>query len=209
MMFSPKLCDEQTDQGKVEGILAQLIVQLFDKTFNWQNSLVRSILTVFFQNFVLFSSSRCLMMLNALTKVCYSIIRSKYQPLAKGKKKAKVARKKTKNDSSESEFELDPSGNLSDDSEMPAAKVPFENIFKSLELALPSVVQVVLALVNKQFVKENGVFKLDLEMSSQFLIRLILLNQEEFKKVQIFKDVIIPIVEAIRVEQSDSLEQLR
>jgi len=48
MMFSPKLCDEQTDQTKVEGILAQLIVQLFDKTFNWQNSLVRSILTVFF-----------------------------------------------------------------------------------------------------------------------------------------------------------------
>jgi hypothetical protein len=92
---------------------------------------------------------------------------------------------------------------------MPAAKVPFEDIFKSLELALPSVVQVVLALVNKQFVKENGVFKLDLEMSSQFLIRMILLNQEEFKKVQIFKDVIIPIVEAIRVEQSDSLEQLR
>ena len=63
--------------------------------------------------------------------------------------------------------------------------------------------------MNKQFVKENGVFKLELEMSSQFLIRMILLNQEEFKKVQIFKDVIIPIVEAIRVEQSDSLEQLR
>lgn len=38
---------------------------------------------------------------------------------------------------------------------------------------------------------------------------MIQLNQEEYKKVQIFKDVIIPIVEAIRVEQSDSLEQLR
>jgi len=83
---------------------------------------------------------------------------------------------------------------------MPAAKVPFETIFKSLEDSLPNVVQLMLALVNKQFVKENGVFKLDLEMSSQFLIRMIQLNQEEFKKVQIFKDIIVPIVEAIRVE---------
>lgn len=111
------------------------------------------------------------MMLNALTKVCYSIIRSKYQPLGKEKKKGNVKPKRNKNESSESEF--DPSSQLSDDSEMPAAKVPFETIFKSMELALPSVVQVVLALVNKQFVKENGVFKLDLEMSSEFLIRMI------------------------------------
>ena len=42
-----------------------------------------------------------------------------------------------------------------------------------MELALPSVVQVVLALVNKQFVKENGVFLLEIEMSSEFLIRMI------------------------------------
>ena len=54
MLFSTKLCDEN-NQEHVEAILARLIFQLFDKKYNFQNSLVRSILTVFFRNFVLFS----------------------------------------------------------------------------------------------------------------------------------------------------------
>jgi hypothetical protein len=77
MLFSTKLCDENNKQH-VESILAQLIFQLFDKKYNFQNSLVRSILTVFFRNFVLFSEARCFLMLNAVTKVIYSIIRSKF-----------------------------------------------------------------------------------------------------------------------------------
>ena len=77
MLFSTKLCDEN-NQEHVESILAQLIFQLFDKKYNFQNSLVRSILTVFFRNFVLFSQQRCFFMLNAVTKVIYAIIRAKY-----------------------------------------------------------------------------------------------------------------------------------
>ena len=77
MLFSTKLCDEN-NQEHVESILAQLIFQLFDKKYNFQNSLVRSILTVFFRNFVLFSQQRCVFMLNAVTKVVYAIIRAKY-----------------------------------------------------------------------------------------------------------------------------------
>ena len=35
-------------------------------------------MTVFFRNFVLFSEARCEMLLNALTKVIYSILRAKF-----------------------------------------------------------------------------------------------------------------------------------
>ena len=58
MMFVPKLCDEN-DEKKVESIITQLLFLLFDKKYNWQNSLVRSILTLFLKEFVLFSEKRC------------------------------------------------------------------------------------------------------------------------------------------------------
>jgi hypothetical protein len=77
LMFVPKLCDEN-DPKKVEGIIVQLLVQLFDKKYNWQNSLVRSILTLFLKQFVLFSEKRCMMVVNAVTKVVYSIFRQRY-----------------------------------------------------------------------------------------------------------------------------------
>jgi len=133
MLFSTKLCDEN-DQGQIEAVLANLLMQLFDKKFNHQNSLVRSILTVFFQNFILFSQTRCEMMLNALTKVVYTILRSKYdlasnqQPKkghgkVKGKKKVGGKQRKAPSRSyssasheSESEFSGNENIYISDDS---------------------------------------------------------------------------------------------
>jgi hypothetical protein len=77
MLFSTKLCEDQAPD-QTESILSMLIIQLFDKKYNWQNSLVRSTLTIFFSNFVLFSKQRCYLMLNATTNVIYSILRAKY-----------------------------------------------------------------------------------------------------------------------------------
>jgi hypothetical protein len=74
MLFTTKLC-EDNDSEKVEAILGQLIIQMFDRKYNWHNSFVRSLLTVFFKNFVLTSKKRGYLLMNALTKVLYSILR--------------------------------------------------------------------------------------------------------------------------------------
>lgn len=78
-MLSNKICDEG-DRQQSEAILSQLLVQLFDKKFNNQNSLVRNILSVFFENFVLFSAYRCDLVINAVTKIVYSAIMAKHKP---------------------------------------------------------------------------------------------------------------------------------
>jgi len=76
MMFSTKLCDE-SDSELVESILVTLLIQLFDKKYNRQNSLVKTTLTIFFKNFVLFSLKRAVMLLNAVTKIFFSILVAK------------------------------------------------------------------------------------------------------------------------------------
>ena len=116
MLFSPKLCDEN-DQEQVESILAKLIMLLFDKRYNLQNSFVRSVITITLRNFVLMSEKRCKLLLNALTKVIYSCIRAKYgvavenkaKPVKKAKKKAKSKPKKRLNQASDSDSEFDQS----------------------------------------------------------------------------------------------------
>ena len=102
MMFSTKLCDE-SDPAQSEAILSSLLVQLFDKKFNNQNSLVRSILSIFFENFVLFSSKRCDMVLNAVTKLTYASIMARYRPnkAVKEKKKKQVKQRDTSSEDSE------------------------------------------------------------------------------------------------------------
>ena len=114
MLFSPKLCDEN-DQEQVESILAKLIMLLFDKRYNLQNSFVRSVITITLRNFVLMSEKRCKLLLNALTKVIYSCIRAKYgvavknkaKPVKQAKKKAKSKPKKRLNQASDSDSESD------------------------------------------------------------------------------------------------------
>jgi hypothetical protein len=61
----------------VESILVTLLIQLFDKKYNRQNSLVKTTLTIFFKNFVLFSLKRAVMLLNAVTKIFFSILVAK------------------------------------------------------------------------------------------------------------------------------------
>jgi len=78
MLFSRKLLTQDADHNEMEFLISQLIIQWFDKAFNWQNSLVRQILNVFFKSFVLFSQQRCELMLRALSKVVFAILESKY-----------------------------------------------------------------------------------------------------------------------------------
>lgn len=77
MLFSRKLTQD-ADASEMEFLLSQLILQWFDRRYNWQNSLVRQLLNSFFKSFVLFSEQRCELMLRALFKVVYSILESKY-----------------------------------------------------------------------------------------------------------------------------------
>jgi hypothetical protein len=104
-MFSTKLCDE-SDSEQVENILVTLLIQLFDKKYNRQNSLVKTTLTIFFKNFVLFSFKRAAMMLNAVTKLFFSIVAAKEDiklsqtNLRKEAPKKKVVRRAKKKDSS-------------------------------------------------------------------------------------------------------------
>ena len=77
MLFTTKLCDSN-DPRRVEAILCQLILQYFDQEYTAKNSLVTSVLTEFFRNFAPFSERRCHMLLNALTKVMYAVMREKY-----------------------------------------------------------------------------------------------------------------------------------
>ena len=83
-----------------------LLIQLFDKKYNRQNSLVKTTLTIFFKNFVLFSFKRAVMMLNAVTKLFFSIVTAKEDikvgqtNIRKEAPKKKVVKKGKKRDSS-------------------------------------------------------------------------------------------------------------
>lgn len=86
MLFSRKLTQMQ-DGEEMEFLLTQLMIQWFDRTFNWQNSLVRQILNTFFKSFVLFSQQRCIHTANSLAKLIYSILGTKYGDLLSARRR--------------------------------------------------------------------------------------------------------------------------
>ena len=57
----------------------------------------------------------------------------------------------------------------------------------------------------KDFEQHNAVFKMKQELTVIFLIRLLKLNLECFRKTQIVKDVVQPILEHIVVEDCDDM----
>ena len=218
MMFSTKLCDE-SDSQLVESILVTLLVQLFDKKYNRQNSLVKTILTIFFKNFVLFSLKRAAMMLNAVTKLFFSIVTAKenikvgQSNVRKEAPKRKVVKRGRKKESSseqseESESEFDEKVIMydSDDSYTAERNVALMKILKSLDTT--SVVSVVLALLNKQYIDQNGVYKLQEEFSVELLYRLLIIQSNTFKKVAIFKDYLVPLLDHILVQQTNDIDKL-
>ena len=210
MMFNNKLCDD-CDPAQSEAIISALLVQLFDKKFNSQNSLVRSILSFFFENFVLVSSKRCDMVLNAVTKLAYASIMAKHRPnkAVKEKKKKQVKHRDTSSEESErseSDF-YEADGYDSADSRIQASKTMMGQILSDLDLQ--TLVPVTMALLSKSYINNNGMYKLTEEKSVQLLYRLLMVLQLKLKKVQTFKECIVPLLDYIAVSQCDSLTHLQ
>jgi hypothetical protein len=164
LLFSLKLC-EQTPIPEMEAILVFLLVQLFDRTYNALNSLVRQLLSVFLKNFVLFSNQRCQLLLGAATKLVCAVFSAKYGKPVKNK-----ARKAKAKDS-------DSYSDLSEDSDT-QDKTTFFHICASLDST--AIASLCLALLSKEYLHENAVFKLEAEKSVDFLQRLLMLSQLSF-----------------------------
>jgi len=138
MLFSRKLTQD-AEHSEVEFLLSQLIIQWFDRKYNWQNSLVRQILNVFFKSFVLFSQERTEHMMRALTKVVYAILESKYpnekqapKPKAKVEAHKPKGRRKASDDDSDSAYQEDQSY-VSDDSRCQLNQAFLEKICAELD----------------------------------------------------------------------------
>ena len=94
----------------------------------------------------------------------------------------------------------------SDDSYTAERNVALMKIVKSLDTT--SVVSVVLALLNKQYIDQNGVYKLQEEFSVELLFRLLIIQSNTFKKVAIFKDYLVPLLDHILVQQTNDIDKL-
>ena len=228
MLFAKKLC-EDFHRDQVEAALFYLLVQLFDKTYNSNNSLVVSILSVFFQNIVLFSKERANILVSALTKLTYSHIVSKYRLLA-GKKPAKRRQKmnsvtgsvtviserdESSSDESDqssledSEFDAHQDLNCSqmDDFDQKVLKqVNFQQVISSLDVT--QIVELCLGLLSQQYIQENGIYRQNVDLSVEFGYRLLQLQQSTFKQVKIFKESIVPLLGQVRFSKINSLVDL-
>ena len=182
-------------------------------------------LTEFFKNFAPFSAKRCQMMLNAMTKVVYTIMRVKYglehgaianvkpkKAQAKNKKAGAKAQKKPRrgkdpsSSDSESDFEASFDDCCSDDSLFQANKVAMEVICKSVNVQL--LLNMVMVVLSRKYINEKAAkgFKLQTELTVVFFQRLLLMNQTFFKKTQVIKEVVLPALETVMFETCDSLE---
>lgn len=71
------------------------------------------------------------------------------------------------------------------------------------------IIQVCLGLLSKNLLNQQSVFQMKDELSVTFFIRLLSLNADTFKKVQIVKDVISPILDSIMLQNCEDLSQMR
>jgi hypothetical protein len=115
------------------------------------------------------------MVLNALTKIIYSIFRQRYgiaKPKEKAQKKAKEKKPKRRKseDEDESDFEVNPY--ISDDSEIAEKTATMKQICEDLDSA--QIACVCLQLIMKSSINNNdAVFKMDNELSVTFIERLL------------------------------------
>lgn len=96
----------------------------------------------------------------------------------------------------------------SDDSMFVEQKVPITMICKKLNLAqiLPRIIIFSRAYINT---KATEGFNLKVELTVEFFLRLLCMNNILFKKTQVVKDVLIAVLDFVHVEHCDSLTQLR
>eukprot|EP00347_Sterkiella_histriomuscorum_P002311 403368647 len=226
MLFSRKLT-QTADNSEMEFLLSQLIIQWFDKKFNWQNSLVRQILNTFFKSFVLFSQQRCEIMLNSLVKIIFSILEAKYNniDLEVTNKRGHPQIKKVKfnqngrnsgfrssnflqDEESEDYSVNEDDGYNSDDSRCVINQAKMQNIVAQLDPVQIS--KVFMLLLSKDYVNQNAAkqFRLHKDLNLEFLIIVCFLNATKFKKVVIVKEFINNIVDYINVNKATDIKQL-
>lgn len=220
MLFSRKLTQD-ADHNEVEFLLSQLIIQWFDHRFNWQNSLVRQLLSVFFKSFVLFSQQRCELMTTALTKVIYSILESKYgcagvkkpkvtPPSSEKKKKQLNQKRRSSRDDSDDEYDVNQDQSyVSDDSRCAQNQAYMHKICADLDAT--QITKVFMLLLSKDYVNSNAAkeFQLSKDLPIEFLLNVACINATKIKKVAIVKEYITSIVEHVNVTNCDDLVQLR
>ncbi|CDW89230.1 at hook motif family protein [Stylonychia lemnae] len=224
MLFSRKLT-LNTDNEEMEFLLSQLIIQWFDKKFNWQNSLVRQILNTFFKSFVLFSQQRCEIMLRACMKIIFSIMESKYNEIKKIKNVKKKSANQTQiqkpknnkkrlfecddDDDDESEdFSVDEEDFYSDDSRCGSQQALMQNIVKELDPI--QITKIFMLLLSRDYINQNAAkeFKLNKDLNIDFLLQICYLNAEVLKKVAIVKEFINQVLDYVDVNKCSNWKQL-
>ena len=64
-------------------------------------------------------------------------------------------------------------------------------------------------LLSRRYISDTFGLKMRTELSVVFFQRLLLMHKKLFKKTQIVKDVMIPVLDFVSLETCDSLPQLR
>ena len=85
-------------------------------------------------------------------------------------------------------------------------KVNFQQVVSSLDVT--QIVELCLGLLSQQYIQENGIYRLDADLSVEFGYRLLQLQQSTFKQVKIFKESIVPLLGQVRFSRIDSLIDL-
>ena len=171
---------------------------------------------MFFTTFILYSEQRCQVVLQALVRIAYSILNSKYiNSDNKNKKKAKKIKprvnqkkeKMRKSVGSSSEWDDDESSEMDEEEE--EHYTTLEEVCSGLDIIHIS--KVFMILLSEKNLTENAPkgMKLKTSLNAEFLINLCYMNNEIFKRVQIVKEVINSVVEFINLKEVQNLSILK
>lgn len=177
---------------------------------------MRQALQMFFTTFILYSEQRCQVVLQALVRIAYSILNSKYiNSDNKNKKKAKKIKprvnqkkeKMRKSVGSSSEWDDDESSEMDEEEE--EHYTTLEEVCSGLDIIHIS--KVFMILLSEKNLTENAPkgMKLKTSLNAEFLINLCYMNNEIFKRVQIVKEVINSVVEFINLKEVQNLSILK
>ena len=157
-------------------IISHLIIQYFDKKFSAHKQLVRQVLSLFFKNYVLFSESKCDLMLQAQIRVAYSIMVSKYEERQiKPAKKKKPRYGKGDSDDSDEDFVLDKS--------VQSSTANMEDICESLDIVKIS--GLFMMLLSNSYISQKSpeIKKMTQSFDLLYLLNICHLNNTQLKKV--------------------------
>ena len=73
------------------------------------------------------------------------------------------------------------------------------------------ILNVIPTMLSRGYINKKAMdgFKLKTELSVVFFVRLLKMNKKLFKKTQVVKDVMLPVLDYVSLETCDSLKQLR